>query len=62
MMTLKDFKNEILRAYRVLGKREGYWQNETDIIGWKNEGLINTKEFIILRGFNTAIQAGEISF
>lgn len=62
MMNIKDLKEEIKRAYRVLGKREGFWQNETDIIEWKNEGLITNREFIILRGFNTAIQAGEISY
>lgn len=62
MMNIKDLKEEIKRAYRVLGKREGYWQNDTDISAWKRDGLINNKEFIILRGFNTAIQAGEISF
>ena len=62
MMNIKELKEEIKKAYRDLGKREGFWKNETDIIDWKNEGLITNREFIILRGFNTAIQAGEINY
>ena len=41
MFTLDHFKDEIDRAYDVLGRDRGELQNETDIEAWYADGLIS---------------------
>lgn len=54
MSTLKD---DIRRAFKVLGPEKGFSQNVTDIIEWKRTGLITDEEFKELRQYNRAVYA-----
>lgn len=46
------FKDEIDRAYRVLGAAQGYGQNWRDIHGWKKEHRITDSEEKELHSYN----------
>jgi len=50
-MTMEGFKNEIRRAYRVLGY-QGAQQNERDIDEWFKSGLITEQEMKELKTFD----------
>lgn len=47
--TLKD---DIDRAFRVLGAEKGFCQNVTDIMEWKRHGFITEEEVHELRQYN----------
>lgn len=45
------FKNELIRAYRVLGA-QAEAQNATDIDQWYNDGLIEWDDYSALKRLN----------
>lgn len=45
------FKDEIIRAYNVLGV-QGEFQNERDIEEWFKKGMINESEYEELKRLN----------
>lgn len=49
MSTLKD---DIRRAFRVLGPEKGFEQNVTDIKSWRCNGFIDDAEYKELRQYN----------
>lgn len=51
-MNYRDFEQEIIRAYTVLGAEKGSLQNDTDIEAWFKDGYINADEKNRLHGFN----------
>ena len=53
--TMKFYKSEIERAYRVLGA-EGWCQNARDIKSWLENGLINEKQANELRTHNNRME------
>lgn len=52
MYTINYFKDEIDRAYEILGRDRGELQNETDIEAWYADGLISISERDELRRYN----------
>lgn len=52
MYTIDYFKDEIDRAYRVLGRDRGELQNEMDIEVWYADGLISMSGRDELRRYN----------
>ena len=51
-MTYRDFEQEIIRAYNVLGAEKGSLQNDTDIEAWFKDGYMDAEEKNRLHGFN----------
>lgn len=51
-MSIEELKGEIDRAFRVLGADHGLQQNAMDIIGWRQDGIINENEYYELRRYN----------
>ena len=51
-ISLNTLKDDIDRAFRVLGAEKGFCQNSTDITAWKNEGFISETEYKELRQYN----------
>lgn len=51
------YKEEIRRAYRVLGADKGIQQNALDIQGLRNYGFINNEEYHELRKYSRHIFA-----
>lgn len=51
----EELKNEIHRAYRVLGKIYGEMQNARDIDGWEKRGYITKEEAAELRKYNSRL-------
>ncbi len=45
-------KDEILRAYRVLGAERAYSQNWIDIKGWKKQGILTQEQEKSMLSFN----------
>lgn len=45
-------KDEILRAYRVLGAERGYLQNWIDIKDWTKQGLLTQEQEKLMLSFN----------
>ena len=43
-MSVKELKDEICRAYAVLGAERAYGQNWIDIHAWKEQGFITSEE------------------
>lgn len=52
---LTQYKNEIDRAFRVLGADRGFDQNVTDICAWRDEKRINDSEYHELRKYNRTV-------
>ena len=50
-------KEEIRRAYRILGADRGIQQNALDIQGWRNCGFINNEEYHELRKYSRDLYA-----
>ena len=50
-MDYSYFKNELIRAYRVLGA-QAEAQNATDIDQWYNDGLIELDDYSALKRLN----------
>lgn len=57
-IAMRTFEEEIERSFNVLGADRGFSQNVTDIMSWRNEGLISDEEYKALRAFNRAVYAG----
>lgn len=45
-------KDEILRAYRVLGTERAYSQNLIDIKAWKKQGMLTQEQEKSMLSFN----------
>lgn len=54
-ISLNTLKDDIDRAFRVLGADKGFCQNVTDINAWRSEGFINDEETKELRQYNRQI-------
>ena len=53
-IAIETFKDEIDRAFRVLGADKGFQQNATDICGWLKDGYLTEEEYKELRKYNRA--------
>jgi len=51
-ISIETFKNDIDRAFRVLGADKGFGQNVTDIMAWKKDGYLTDEEAHELRKYN----------
>ena len=51
-ISMNTFRNEIDRAFRVLGAEKGFSQNVTDIKAWTEDGYITDQEAHELRQYN----------
>ena len=51
-ISMNTFKDEINRAFRVLGAEKGFSQNVTDIKAWTKEGYLTDQEAHELRQYN----------
>ena len=51
-ISLDTFKDEIDRAFRVLGADRGFVQNVADIMNWRQEGFLTEDEYKELRHYN----------
>ena len=52
MANIETLKNEIDRAFRVLGADVGLQQNAVDITAWRKDGVITDAEYHDLRKYN----------
>lgn len=55
---IDTFKEEIHRAFNVLGADKGFNQNVLDICEWRNNGLISDEDYKALRAYNRSVYAG----
>lgn len=53
-ISIDTYKEEIDRAFRVLGER-GLEQNAIDICGWFNDGHMSESEYQELRRYNRKV-------
>lgn len=51
-ITMKALKDDIDRAFRVLGADKGFGQNVTDILHWRDEGFLTDEQYKELRRYN----------
>lgn len=51
-ISMDTFKEEINRAFRVLGADKGFGQNVTDIQAWKESGFLSNDDYHELRQYN----------
>lgn len=51
-IAIETFKDEIDRAFRVIGADKGFSQNVTDICGWFEDGYLTKEEYKELRKYN----------
>lgn len=51
-MTIDTFKEDINRAFRVLGAERGFDQNVTDLRIWLKDGYLTEEEYHELRKYN----------
>lgn len=49
---LNTIKDDILRAYRVLGAEKAYCQNWLDIHDWKKQGYLTQEQEQLMLSFN----------
>lgn len=51
-ISINTLKDDINRAFRVLGADKGLQQNSIDILQWKEHGFISDEEYKELRKYN----------
>lgn len=51
-ISMSTFRDDIDRAFRVLGAEKGFDQNATDIKAWKEEGYLTDQEACELKQYN----------
>lgn len=58
MISIETLKDDIRRAFWVLGADKGFQQNAIDICAWFKMGFINEDEYKELRKYNRIFFSG----